>query len=148
MNLLSPAFNNGEKIPKKHTCDGDNINPELHLADVPDETKCLVLIMEDPDAPNGVFTHWVVWNIHPSTRIIEEGALPDRAIEARNSFGQTQYGGPCPPEGDGEHRYFFKAYALSSVLNFKEDEELERMLPEIESHALAEAELMGLYGRE
>lgn len=103
--------------------------------------------MEDPDSPNGVFTHWVVWNIHPSTRVIEEGSLPDRAIEATNSFGQKEYGGPCPPPGT-PHRYFFKLYALSDVLNFPEDAELERMLPDIESHALAEAELIGLYERE
>lgn len=148
MNLISPAFENGKDIPKKYTCDGENINPELQLMDVPDNAKSLVLVMEDPDSPNGVFTHWAVWNIHPGTRVIEEGSLPDRAIQASNSFGQKQYGGPCPPQGDGPHRYFFKVYVLSDVLNFPEDAELERMLPEIESHALAEAELMGVYGRE
>lgn len=147
MNLISPAFENGGMIPKKYTCDGENINPELHLVDVPDETKCLALIMEDPDSPDGVFTHWALWNIHPSTKVIEESSLPDRAIEAVNSFGHNKYGGPCPPLSK-PHRYIFKLYALSDVLNFPENEELERMLPDIESHALAEAELMGLYGRE
>lgn len=147
MELQSLSFGSGESIPRKYTCDGDNISPELQLVDVPTETKSLALVVEDPDSPDGMFTHWFVWNIDPLTHIFPEGSVPDRGIEAVNSFGHKHYGGPCPPPG-AAHRYYFRVYALNTMLNFADDADMERILPELESRALAEAEIMGIYSRD
>src|ERR1044072_9586498 len=107
LTVTSNAFSQGGQIPKKYTCEGENVNPSLRIGDYPEETKSLVIIVEDPDAPSGLFTHWLVWNITPN-EAIAENYIP--GINGRNSFGKTGYGGPCPPSGS--HRYYFKVYAL------------------------------------
>ncbi len=139
------AFENNTKIPLKYKCDGDNISPDLSFQSVPEETKSLALIVTDPDAPSGTFTHWNIWNISPETYKIEEGATPNEAVVGMNYFGNMEYGGPCPPHGD--HRYFFRLYDLDTMLNLDEGSkrlELEEVMKE---HILDTAEIMRIYGR-
>jgi len=112
--ITSPVFENNGFIPKKYTCDGVDINPQLLIANVPSETKSLALIVDDPDAPAGTWVHWVVWNISPQTHEIKENSVPNGANQGLNDFRKRSYGGPCPPSGT--HRYFFKLYALDTIL--------------------------------
>jgi Raf kinase inhibitor-like YbhB/YbcL family protein len=145
MKLTSSAFGEGESIPRRHTCEGEDLSPPLSWTDVPDETSSLALIVEDPDAPRGTFTHWVGWALDPATGGLREGeAAP---VEGRNDFGQTGYRGPCPPPGHGPHRYVFRLHALSRDPDLAAGagkEELERALDE---QVLAVAELTGSYER-
>lgn len=140
MKLTSPAFKDGGAIPPKHTCQGENISPKLIIADVPKNAKSLALIMDDPDAPAGVWSHWVAWNIPPETKEIEEGASLEN--EGITDFRKPGYGGPCPPSGT--HRYFFKIYALDTSLSLAKatKKELETAM---NRHIIAEAQLMGTY---
>jgi len=145
MKISSPAFENNNPIPKRYTCDGENINPPLLFEDVPLQTQSLILIIDDPDAPIGTFLHWLVFNIPPKTRLIEENSVPSGAIVGKNDFNQNKYSGPCPPSG--EHRYFFHLYALDTLLDLKENANLTEIKANIRDHLLAEAELIGLYQR-
>ena len=153
MNLTSPAFPPNGKIPRKYTCDGENSSPPLEITEVPPEAQSLVLIMDDPDIPEAakqnyhieVWDHWVVFNIPPETRSILVGKNPPGAL-GKNTRGNQAYGGPCPP--DREHRYFFKLYALDTILNLKTGatkKEVESAMP---GHIIAQAELMGRYRRK
>ncbi len=142
MKLSSPAFAPNGIIPARHTCEGTDVSPQLAIAGIPSNAKSLALIMDDPDAPLGTWVHWVVFDI-PVTGTIEEGGIPGR--QGSNDFGSTRYGGPCPPSGT--HRYFFKLYALDTMLGLKEGvlkAEVERAM---EGHIVARAELIGLYRR-
>lgn len=141
--LSSPAFTDGAAIPPRYSGDGEDVSPPLHIADPPPDTRSLALIMDDPDAPGGTWVHWVVWNIPPDTGVIEEGALPPGAQEGINSWGREGYGGPAPPSGT--HRYFFKLYALDTVLNFTGPVDKQALLEAMEGHVLAKAQLMGRY---
>jgi len=123
-------------------CDSENINPELNIAGVPESAKSLALIMDDPDAPSGMFVHWVMWNI-PVTDVIEEDSAP--GTEGLNGRGETGYIGPCPPSG--EHRYFFKLYALDTTLDLPQNTDKEALLSALEPHTIESAELVGLYSR-
>ena len=143
LSVTSPAFENNKPIPVKYTCDGANINPPLTIEDVPEETKALVLIVDDPDAPMGTFDHWVVWNIPPTTRRIEENTVP--GTEGISTSRKHAYGGPCPPYGT--HRYFFKVYALDTQLDLKSNSSKRDVEKAMKGHILAEGELMGLYSR-
>ncbi|MDZ4209610.1 MAG: YbhB/YbcL family Raf kinase inhibitor-like protein, partial [Candidatus Curtissbacteria bacterium] len=142
MKITSAAFENNAKIPSKYTCDGENINPPLSFSGVPANAKSLVLIMDDPDAPNGTWVHWMVFNINPKINEISENSLPKDGIEGVTSFGKKGYGGACPPSGT--HRYFFKLYALDTILNLTNPNKaaLEK---EIQDHIIEKAELIGLY---
>ena len=143
MKLESPEFENNGFIPKKFTCDGEDINPGLIIEDIPEGTKRLALIVEDPDAPMGTWVHWIVFNIHV-TDIIEENSVP--GTQGTNDFRKLEYGGPCPPSGT--HRYFFKLYALDEKLHNIEGGCKKKELEEaMEGHILATAELIGLYER-
>lgn len=149
MRLLSPNFNHGDAIPRIHTCDGQELSPRLKIEDVPAEAKSLVLLMEDPDVPmsvriDGLFVHWVVYNIPPETSEVLEGQEPS-GVSGLNTTGETGYIGPCPP--DKEHRYFFKLFALDTMLT--EAKPLDRLglLSATEGHVLDAAELMGIYDR-
>lgn len=146
MKISSPAFENNGLIPKRYTCDGENINPPLYFEEVPPEAKSLVLIVDDPDAPRGTFLHWLVFNIPPETKLIEENSLPAGAKLGRNDFGSLNYGGPCPPSGI--HRYYFKLYALDTILDLKEGCSLKEVLGFLKDHLLRESYLVGLYKRE
>jgi Raf kinase inhibitor-like YbhB/YbcL family protein len=141
--VKSPAFENNELIPAKYTCDGTNVNPPLTIEGTPEETKSLVLIVDDPDCPTGTFDHWIVWNIAPTTRKIEENTVP--GTEGMSSYRKYSYGGPCPPYGT--HRYFFKVYALDTQLDLKSNSTKKDLEKEMKSHLLAEGELVGLYRR-
>jgi Raf kinase inhibitor-like YbhB/YbcL family protein len=143
MDLTSPDFENNTLIPSKFTCDGEDINPSLEIAGVPGDAESLVLIMDDPDAPEGTWTHWTVWNIDPDTRLIGSGVVPVGAIEGMTSFGSSGYGGPCPPSGT--HRYLFKLYALNSVLDIGNKASVEELEEGMKGKTIAEAQLIGLY---
>jgi len=150
MKLTSPAFSHMGEIPEKYTCDGENISPELHIANVPKEAKSLVLIMEDPDVPgfvreDGMWDHWVVFNIPPDTTVIKEGADNLIGVQGLNTGNTTEYGGPCPP--DKQHRYFFMVYALSEMLDEQYGATKEAVRMAMKHHILQKAELIGLYQR-
>jgi len=147
MKILSPAFEHNSSIPAKYTCDGDNINPALQISEVPETSKSLVLIVDDPDATRGyAWLHWTVWNIAPETKEIAENSAPTNAVEGKTDFGTVGYGGPCPPSKT--HRYFFKLFALDIVLNLPAGASLQDLEKAMEGHILAQSELMGLYNRE
>jgi Raf kinase inhibitor-like YbhB/YbcL family protein len=145
MVISSQAFKHNSFIPSKYTCHGDNINPPLEIKDVPKKAKSLVLIVDDPDAPSGTFTHWTVWNVSPTITQINEGSVPAGAVEGQTDFGESDYGGPCPPSGT--HRYFFKLYALDIALNLTSEAEKRDLEKAIKGHILDEATLVGLYRR-
>ena len=144
MKLTSSAFTNNGKIPSKYTCDGNNINPELIISNVPKNAKSLVLIMDDPDAPIGNWDHWVVFNIPVTTNVINEDSEA-QGVAGKNSWKKTGYGGPCPP--DREHRYFFKLYALDTSLNLEEGATKKEVENAIKNHILEKNELVGRYER-
>lgn len=147
MLLTSPSFNHTEKIPAKFTCDGGNINPELHIQNVPSEAKGLALIMDDPDAVGGrTFTHWLVWNIDPKTEIIKQESVPPGATEGKNDAGKTGYLGPCPPD-QKPHRYFFKLYALKEMIGLEESALKVQLEKAIEPLLIEKTELIGIYER-
>lgn len=146
MELSSPAFINHQSIPLKYTCDGDDINPPLHIREVPIDSKSLVLIVDDPDAPAGTWVHWTLWNIDPNTKDILENNVPENAVEGVTSGGKPGYDGPCPPSGT--HRYFFKLYALDGDLNLNSQTNAQQLQKSIESHILAKTELIGIYQRQ
>ena len=144
MKLTSTAFAHNSTMPSEFTCDGQDLSPPLTISDVPSNAKSLVLIMDDPDAPVGIWDHWVVFNIPPSTKEIAKGTEP-KGTAGKNSWGRTGYGGPCPPSGT--HRYFFKLYALDSELNLPEGSAKKELEMTTQGHILAKAELMGNYKR-
>ncbi|MFW9914616.1 MAG: YbhB/YbcL family Raf kinase inhibitor-like protein [Candidatus Thorarchaeota archaeon] len=144
--LASPAFDHGGSIPSKYTCDGEDINPRLEISGIPNNTQSLALVMDDPDAvqvAGHVWDHWVLWNISPSTTVIEENSVPAHAVQGRNSWGRNDYGGPCPPSGT--HRYFFKLYALDAKLDLPSSATKLDLEQAMEGHILAQARLMGTY---
>lgn len=150
MKITSSAFKEGERIPFKYTCDGENINPELSWEKVPENVKSLALIMDDPDVPksirpDGMWVHWGMWNINPGVKTIAENSIPTGATIGVNSRDTNIYIGPCPP--DREHRYFFKLYALDTTLDLPASTNKESLLRAIEGHIIDSAELMGLYER-
>jgi Raf kinase inhibitor-like YbhB/YbcL family protein len=142
--LTSTAFGEGQPIPRKHSCDGENASPPLDWSS-PEGTRSLALILHDPDAPSGDFVHWVAWGIDPDAGGLEEGAHPPG--EGANGFGENGYGGPCPPPGHGAHRYFHELFALDTVLDLPEGASREQLEDAIEGHVLGAAELMGTYER-
>jgi Raf kinase inhibitor-like YbhB/YbcL family protein len=131
------------KIPKNYTCQGEEISPPLKIEGVPPESKSLVLIMEDPDAPGITVTHWVICHLDPNTIEIPEGASLENAIIGRNMFGKNKYMGPCPPRG--EHRYIFTLYALDEKLPIDSKSKKKKVLKAMEGHILAKTELIGTY---
>lgn len=148
MKLINPAFSNMGEIPARYTCDGENINPPLKISDVPEGAASLALIMEDPDVPrtirqNGMWDHWLVWNIPGETKEIKEGQALS-GVQGNNTGGKAGYAGPCPP--DREHRYFFKLYALDIMLDLPQDISKSDLQKAMEGHVLDYAELVGLYG--
>ena len=144
MNLTSPAFGNNGNIPSECTCDGSGLSPQLNIGDVPSNAKSLVLICDDPDAPVGTWDHWIVFNIAPSAKEIAKGTEP-KGTQGKNSWGKTGYGGPCPPSGT--HRYFFKLYALDTMLDIPPGASKKQIESAMQNHILAKAELVGLYKR-
>ena len=145
--LESSAFENGTTIPKKHTCEGENVSPELTWGDPPAPTCGFALIMDDPDALGGPFTHWVLVNIPVATRKLSEG-LPDVGTTALNDFGADEYHGPCPPPGDRRHRYFFNLYALDrETLPLSGNVSRAEVERAMDGHVLSHIQIMGTYQR-
>jgi Raf kinase inhibitor-like YbhB/YbcL family protein len=143
MQLSTPSFANNSSVPVKFTCQGQNINPELQISGVPSDAKSLALILDDPDAPNGDFVHWVVWNIPANTKSIPENASAKFAVQGSNGASKQQYMGPCPPTGI--HRYFFRLYALASLLEIPTTSIKADLLKAMEGKILDETQLMGTY---
>lgn len=143
MKITSSAFENNGKIPPKFTCQGLDISPDLQIENVPAGTASLAIIMDDPDAPNGTWNHWLVWNIDPQTKLIPENVANDFAIMGNNSWPKQSYGGPCPPSGN--HRYFFKLFALKTILDLPAGSSKEALLKAMEGKIIEEAQLMGTY---
>ncbi len=151
MKLTSMAFNHGQMVPRKYTCDGANSSPPLSWSDIPAGTQSFSLVSDDPDAPGGDWVHWVLYNIPSETTSLPEGIPADRILSNQschgmNDFGRFGYGGPCPP--GGIHRYFFKLYALDVKLEQKSGMRKQDLLKAMEKHILAQAELMGKYQRQ
>jgi Raf kinase inhibitor-like YbhB/YbcL family protein len=140
--VYSPAFSNNGHIPIQYSGEGENINPPLEISDIPEGTKTLALIMEDPDAPKGVFDHWLLWNLLPNETI---GERTDLGVSGMNGFGKTGYGGPYPPSGT--HRYYFKVFALDKELSVAPGQNKNELLEDMHGHILASGELMGRYRR-
>ncbi len=140
LEISSPSFNQEGSIPSKYTCEGLNINPSLSIKNIPVFTKSLVLIMDDPDATKGTFDHWIVWNIKPVEIIPENSTL---GVMGKNSAGENNYTGPCPPTGT--HRYFFKIYAIDVMLSLKQGADKIAVEDAISGHILASGEIMAYY---
>ncbi len=144
--LSSTAFRHNELIPAQYTCDGRDVNPPLRIDHVPAGAKSLALIVDDPDAPRGTWVHWVLWNISPDTKEIGEHAVPAGAFQGTNDFRKKAYGGPCPPSGT--HRYFFKLYALDTILSLGPGADKAGLEKAMKGHILGHTELIGLYARK
>jgi Raf kinase inhibitor-like YbhB/YbcL family protein len=144
----SPAFENHKQIPRKYTCEGENVSPPIVFRDLPRGTKSIALVMDDPDAPSGTFDHWIIWNLSPDTKTLNESSHVSN--EGKNGFRKIGYGGPCPPPGK-PHHYHFKAYALDKTFT---DAELpkgsskEKLEEAMQKHILGQAELVGIYQRD
>jgi Raf kinase inhibitor-like YbhB/YbcL family protein len=145
MTIASSAFRQSGNIPSKFTCDGGNTNPPLQITGVPSQAKTLVLIADDPDAPGGLFTHWLVWNIPSQTNSIAEGSAP-KGVHGTNDFGKSGYGGPCPPSGT--HRYYFRVFALDRELALPSGGKRSQLDAAMKGHVIAQGELMGRYARK
>ena len=150
MQLISPAFEHGGKIPVRYTCDGEDISIPLQFLEIPEKAVSLALIMDDPDAPMGVFVHWVIYNIPAELSELPEGIPPQPYLEmgirqGTNSFGKIGYGGPCPP--DGAHRYMLKLYALDVAMDLDAGMTKHQLLSAMEGHIIDSAGLMGIYAR-
>lgn len=149
ISLTSGAFDSGASIPERYTCEGENISPPLTISGLPEGAQCLVLIVDDPDAPAKTFVHWVAFNLPPDTTVIAEGADIEndvRGVEGVNDFGDTGYGGPCPPPGS-PHRYQFRLYALDTRLDLEKGASKKQVTQTMDGHVLAETNLNGTYAR-
>ena len=151
LHITSPDFSEGETIPKKFTCDAQDVSPKLEWNKPPANTGSFALIMDDPDAPAGTWVHWVLYDLPADAkelpeRVPRQEQLASGAWQGRNDFGKIGYGGPCPPPGK-PHRYFFKLYALDTKLNLKSGATKADLERAMKGHILAQAELIGRYGR-
>jgi len=144
--IESPAFQDGAYIPKKYTADGKNISPPLLIKSVPDETKSMVLMVDDPDAPAGTWVHWIVFNIPSDIVQVSEGKEP-AGLPGKNSWGRTGYSGPSPPHGHGVHGYKFKIYALNTYLDIKSGSDKKAVEEAMEGHVIDMDILTGKYSR-
>ncbi|MDO8525795.1 MAG: YbhB/YbcL family Raf kinase inhibitor-like protein, partial [Candidatus Omnitrophota bacterium] len=149
--VTSSAFKDGGMIPAKYTCDGDDLSPDIAWSGLPSGAKSVALISDDPDAPRGTWVHWVIYNIPPELKGLNEGVEPDKvldngALQGMNDSRQTGYGGPCPPAG--VHRYFFKVYALDTKLSLGPGATKKDLEGAMRGHILAEGQLMGRYKRD
>ena len=146
LTITSPAFQDGGEIPAKFSRDGGNANPALHISAAPAEAKSLVLIVDDPDAPVGLFTHWLVWNIDPKTTDIAEHSVPRGAVQGTNDFPGARYDGPQPPSGT--HRYYFRFFALDQTLSLRAGAKRKELDAAIKDHAIGQGQLMGRFTKK
>jgi len=151
---IGSIFHDGDYIPVEFTCDGENVNPPIFIGHIDPNAKSLVIIVDDPDAPAGTFTHWIAWNIPPLGEIPKgvppKGVIeaPVRMVQGRNDFGKIGYGGPCPPKGHGVHHYHFKVYALDTTLELDPGASRRELEKAMEGHVIQMGELVGLYERK
>jgi Raf kinase inhibitor-like YbhB/YbcL family protein len=145
LTITSPDFASGANIPARFTCKGDDTSPTLQISGVPASAKSLVLIVDDPDAPAGTFTHWLVGNLPPGTKLISAGSTPSGGLEGTNDFGTAGYSGPCPPSGT--HRYFFRLFALNSVLELPAGASRAAWDAAIRGHVIAQTFLLGRFSK-
>jgi hypothetical protein len=143
LQVSSSTFAAGGDIPIQFTCKGEDMNPPLEIHGVPSAAKSLVLIIDDPDAPGGLFTHWIVWNIATSTFGVAQKSVPDGGVEGTNDFGKKGYGGPCPPSGT--HRYVFHVFALDEKLDLRAGAKRAALDKAIAGHVVARGELTGRF---
>ncbi|MBM2852539.1 MAG: Phospholipid-binding protein [Candidatus Nitrosotenuis sp.] len=141
---ISSVFENNGKIPKKYTCDGANVSPPLKISNIPKNAKSMALILDDPDAPSGTFTHWVVWGISPKKTHLGEGEKKG-FIEGATGLGKPGYVGPCPPSG--VHRYFFKLYALDFPVDISTKSNKQELITAMQNHIIQTATLTAKYSR-
>lgn len=134
-----------QPIPSRYSCDGEDVNPPLSLEGIPSDARSLALIVDDPDAPGRVWVHWTLWNIDPKTKDIAENSLPSGAVQGRNDFGQSRWGGPCPP--GGTHHYRFRLFALKAAPDLPAGAKEPDLAKAIQGKILAQAELIGSYQR-
>jgi len=146
LQLTSTAFANGAAIPKRYSCDAGELSPPLSISGVPGEARSLALIVDDPDAPGGVWVHWVLWNIDPRTAQVAGGSIPAGARQGLNSWQRTGYGAPCPPSGT--HRYVFRLFALKERLELPAGSSREDLERAMRGKILSRCEMLGLYGRK
>jgi Raf kinase inhibitor-like YbhB/YbcL family protein len=147
LTVTSPAFREGADMPTRFSCDGRQVSPPLRFATVPAGSKELVLTMEDPDAPNGTFVHWLVTNLPPRARGLAEGRVPPAAVQLQQSFGERRYGGPCPPEDDPPHHYVFTLYSLDRKLALAPSASPDEVRSKVQRAATARGTLRATYGR-
>jgi Raf kinase inhibitor-like YbhB/YbcL family protein len=143
LTVTSPAFQANQTIPEKYSCNNENINPPISIEGIPQGTKSLALIIDDPDAPSGTFDHWIAWNISPSQNKIAEHTAP--GVEGLNGMGEHGYTGPCPPPGK-PHHYSFRVYAVDMELGLGANSHKNDLENALKGHVLAEGKLIGLYG--
>lgn len=141
--ITSPVFTNNNFIPEKYSCDGEDLNPPIFIDKVPAKTKSLALIIDDPDASSGSFVHWIIWNVDPKLTQIAEDSVP--GVEGLNSGGRKGYTGPCPPSGT--HRYFFKVFAIDTMISLTANSKKGDLEKAVKGHVLAAGEIIGLYRR-
>ena len=146
MRITSPVLKHNSKIPSKYACDGQNISPPLELSGIPQGARSLVLIVDDPDAPSKTWVHWLVYNIDPKVKEVKENSVPIGGVLGTTDFGKPGWGGPCPPSGS--HRYFFKVYALDTILDIPNGFTKQQVLEKARDHIIEEAEMFGLYNRQ
>ena len=151
INITSTAFDKDGLIPPKYTCDGDDISPPLQWENLPEETKSIALISDDPDAPVGTWVHWIIYNLPGETRELAENIPPESTMangtkQGITDFGRIGYGGPCPPSGT--HRYFFKIYALDTQLDLAAGANKSQLLEAMNGHVLAQGQIIGKYKRK
>lgn len=142
--ISSPAFSQGGEIPAKYTCNGQSVSPELRISGAPSTAKSLALVVEDPDAPSGLFTHWLVWNISLQTTNFPENGVPAGSLQGSNDFSKRGYGAPCPPSGT--HHYIFRVFALDQPIELKAGARRAQFDAAVKGHIVAQAELTGRYG--
>lgn len=155
LTFTSSPFASGEAIPREHTCEGEDLSPGLRWTPAPDETETIALIVDDPDAPGQTFTHWVLFNLPGDLTHLPRDVGVDAEFagqdpspqEGANDFGDLGYGGPCPPPGDGAHRYFFRLYALNTALDLEQGATKEQVTDAMDGHVLGQTDLMGTYER-
>jgi Raf kinase inhibitor-like YbhB/YbcL family protein len=151
LSIEANAFGNGSEIPKKFTCDGNNVSPALNWKGVSRAARSLALIADDPDAPGGTWTHWLLWNLPVTLTSLQEGLsarekFENGAVQGQNDFSRAGYGGPCPPPGK-PHRYFFKLYELDATLALRPGSSRKELERAMKGHILSQTEWMGRYGR-
>ncbi|MGI5458861.1 YbhB/YbcL family Raf kinase inhibitor-like protein [Streptomyces sp. CA-249302] len=147
LTVSSPAFTDGGTIPRRYTCDGENVSPPLTVSGAPSTTTTLAVLVQDPDAPHGTFTHWLLWNADPHGTRWPAGQPPQGAVQGRNGFKKTGYGGPCPPKGDKPHHYVFSVYAADRTLDLPSTASPDDVKRALTGHTLATGTLTGRYGR-